>query len=59
MITHVFQLLPPELFHLLSYLPQAEAIEDTVVIFFVVRRLLGVYRRELAIERRLAVSVRV
>lgn len=59
MIAELFQLLPPQVVQLLPYLPRAEAIENAIIIFFVMRRLMAVYRRERAIERRLTVSVKV
>jgi len=59
MIADLFQLLPPQTLQFLPYLLQADAIESSIVIFFVIRRLLALHRRERAIARRLAVSVRV
>jgi hypothetical protein len=54
-IAQVFQLLPPQIREILPYVQQAEVIENTIIILFVVRRLIAIHRRECAIERRLTV----
>ena len=54
-IAQAFQLLPPQVSEILPYVQQAEVIENSIVIFFVARRLIAIHRRECAIERRLTV----